>query len=165
MDRLTTEFETYMADWILNDLSSPIALLNGFSKCPYAKTAFLENKVKFYDGSENLFELIEDIVKDWNNENIEVAVIKLNDNTSPSSMGPTVDLLNNAYIPFDFIFLDDHTENEERMDDVVFNNKKYNVLFLQRKSKLDLATKKLEKLGYYKNWTKEYYEEVVGWRS
>jgi hypothetical protein len=36
---------------------------------------------------------------------------------------------------------------------------------LQRKSKLDIAAKKLEKLGYYNNWTKEYYDEVVGWRS
>ena len=165
MSKLTTEFETYMSEWILNDLSSPIAVLNGFSKCPYAKTAYLENKIKFYDGSKDLFELIEDIVKDWDNENTEVAVIKLNNNTSPSSMEPTVDLLNNAYIPQDFIFLDDHVENEERMHDIVFNNGKYNVLFLQRKSKLDLATKKLKKLGYYKNWTKEYYDEVVGWRS
>ena len=28
---------------------------------------------------------------------------------------------------------------------------------------LDLES--LEKLGYYKNWTEEYYNEVVGWRS
>lgn len=159
------EFEAYMSEWILNDLSNPIAMLNGFSKCPYAKTAYLENKVKFYNGSNDLFELIEDIVKDWDNESTDVAVIKLNDNTSPTSMESTVDLLNNAYIPQDFIFLDDHVGNEERMYDVVFNNGKYNVLFLQRKSKLDLATKKLEKLGYYKNWTEEYYDEVVGWRS
>jgi hypothetical protein len=68
-------------------------------------------------------------------------------------------------MPLDFVFLDDHVENEERMDDIVFNNGKYNVLFLQRKSKLDIAAKKLEKLGYYNNWTKEYYDEVVGWRS
>jgi hypothetical protein len=159
------EFEAYMSEWILNDLSNPIAMLNGFSKCPYAKTAYLENKVKFYDGNNDLFELIEDIVKDWDNESTDVAVIKLNDNTSPTSIESTVDLLNNAYIPQDFIFLDDHVGNEERMYDVVFNNGKYNVLFLQRKSKLDLATKKLEKLGYYKNWTEEYYNEVVGWRS
>lgn len=162
---MTTEFETYMSEWILNDLSTPISVLNGFSKCPYAKTAFLENKVKFYNGDENLFELIEDAVKDWDNENTEVAVIKLNNNISSTSIESTVDLLNDAYVPFDFIFLDDHVENKEIMKDLLFNNGKYNVLFMQRKSKLDLATKKLEKLGYYKNWTKEYYDEVVSWRS
>ncbi len=156
---MITEFEIYMRDWILNDLSSPVALLNGFSKCPYAKTAFLDNKVKFFNDAE-----IEGIIKAWDDNSIEVAVINLG-NISSYEISLKTELLNRIYMPLDFIFLDDHVENEERMEDVVFNNGKYNVLFMQRKSKLDLATKKLEKLGYYKNWTKEYYEEVVGWRS
>ena len=156
---MTTEFETYMKDWILNDLSSPIATLNGFSKCPYAKTAFLENKVKFYTNVE-----IDEIAKNWKDDEIEVAVINLGDISSYEITLQT-ELLNRIYMPLDFIFLDDHVDNEERMNDIVFNNGKYNVLFMQRKSKLDLATKKLEKLGYYKNWTKEYYDEVVSWRS
>jgi len=148
-----------MKDWILNDLSNPIAALNGFAKCPYAKTAFLENKVKFYTNTE-----ISDIVKEWNDDIIDVAVINLGD-ISNYEITLQTELLNRIYMPLDFIFLDDHVENEERMNDIVFNNGKYNVLFMQRKSKLDLATKKLEKLGYYKNWTKEYYDEVVTWRS
>lgn len=156
---MTTEFETYMRDWILNDLSSPVALLNGFSKCPYAKTAFLDNKVKFFNDAE-----IEDIIKAWDDNSIEVAVINLGD-ISSYEISLKTELLNRIYMPLDFIFLEDHVDNEERMGDVIFNNGKYNVLFMQRKSKLDLATKKLEKLGYYKNWTEEYYEEVVGWRS
>lgn len=156
---MTTEFETYMGEWILNNLSAPIALLNNFSKCPYAKTAFLENKVKFYTDVE-----IGNIIKDWNDNDIEVAVINLGD-ISNYEITLQTELLNRIYMPLDFVFLDDHVENEERMDDIVFNNGKYNVLFLQRKSKLDIAAKKLEKLGYYNNWTKEYYDEVVGWRS
>jgi hypothetical protein len=64
----------------------------------------------------------------------------------------------------DFIFLDDHVNNVERMHDVVFNNGRYNVLFLQRRSKLAAATRRLEKTGYYNKWTKEYYDEVVSWR-
>lgn len=161
---MTTEFETYMRDWILNDLSSPVALLNGFSKCPYAKTAFLENKVLFYDYEGEFLSLIENLVYNWDNDKTEVAVINVG-NMSAKKLEVVVDILNHSYTPLDFIFLDDHIDNEERMGDVIFNNGKYNVLFMQRKSKLDLATKKLEKLGYYKNWTKEYYEEVVGWRS
>jgi len=152
-----------MKDWILNDLSNPIKQLNNFSKCPYAKTAYLENKVKFYNNSEFLLEVVDKIVKEWNDEQIEVAVIDLGD-ISKEKIESTVDMLNKQYIPLDFVFLDDHVKNEERMNNIVFNNGKYNVLFLQRKSKLDLATKKLEKLGYYKNWTKEYYNEVVSWR-
>ena len=162
---MTTEFETYMREWIMGDLSTPLEILNNLPKCPYAKTAYLENKVMFFDGSELLFDVLETIADTWIDEKIEVAVIKLADSVDADSMTPTVDMLNSVFESSDFVFLDDHNGNEERMKDVVFNNGKYNVLFMQRKSKLDLATKKLEKLGYYKNWTKEYYDEVVGWRS
>lgn len=162
VDKLTTEFETYMREWILNDLSAPIAILNNFSKCPYAKTAYLENKVKFYEITDT--NEIHTIVADWN-EPLDVSVIKLPDSVDKDSIVDLVDNLNDLYMSKDFVFLDDHVDNEERMHDVVFNNGKYNVLFLQQKSKLDSAAKKLEKLGYYKNWTKEYYDEVVSWRS
>jgi hypothetical protein len=151
-----------MREWILNDLSAPIAILNNFSKCPYAKTAYLENKVKFYEITDT--NEIHTIVADWN-EPLDVSVIKLPDSVDKDSIVDLVDNLNDLYMSKDFVFLDDHVDNEERMHDVVFNNGKYNVLFLQQKSKLDSAAKKLEKLGYYKNWTKEYYDEVVSWRS
>lgn len=160
--KLITEFETYMREWILNDLSAPVAVLNNFSKCPYAKTAYLENKVKFFEISHT--NEIHSIVADWD-ELLDVAVIKLPDTVTKNSISTLVDSLNDLYMPEDFVFLDDHVDNEERMGDLVFNNGKYNVLFLQSKSKLDIAAKKLEKLGYYNNWTKEYYKEVVGWRS
>lgn len=158
VDKLITEFESYMKSWIIDDLSNPIAALNNFSKCPYAKTAYLDNKVKFFDNVE-----INYIIESWDDDLIDVAVINLGD-ISSYEMSLQVELLNRVYMPLDFIFLDDHVENEERMNDIVFNNGKYNVLFLQRKSKLNLAEKKLHKLGYYKNWTKEYYDEVVSWR-
>jgi hypothetical protein len=151
-----------MSEWILNDLSAPVAMLNNFSKCPYAKTAYLENKVKFYEISNT--NEIHTLVANWD-ELLDVAVIKLPDTVTKNSISTLVDSLNDLYMPEDFVFLDDHVDNEERMGDIVFNNGKYNVLFLQRKSKLDIAAKKLEKLGYYNNWTAEYYEEVVGWRS
>jgi hypothetical protein len=151
-----------MRDWILNDLSEPVAILNNFSKCPYAKTAYLENKVKFYEIVSTID--IHNVIINWKNDT-DVAVIRLPDDVTGNNIVNLVDELNELYTIDDFVFLDDHTDNEERMHDVVFNNGKYNVLFLQRKSKLDLATKKLEKLGYYENWTEEYYNKVVGWRS
>lgn len=158
------EFETYMRDWILTDLSSPLEILNNLPKCPYAKTAYLENKVMFFNGSEVLIPVIEKIIKDWDDTKIDVAVIRLSDSISTDDITTTVDMLNSMFLPLDFLFLDDHVNNIEQMKDIVFNNGKYNVLFLQKKSKLNLAEKKLHKLGYYNHWTKEYYDEVVSWR-
>lgn len=154
-----------MKDWILNDLSSPLALLNNLPKCPFAKTAFLEDKVWFDESMGEVDLTVGRLTTQWNNDFMEVAVIKLADDMSPTEITALVDRLNDEYMPRDFIFLDDHVMNEERMYDIVFNNGRYNVLFLQRRSKLEMATKKLARLGYYNNWTKEYYDEVVGWRS
>ena len=48
---MTTEFEEYIRNWILEDLCKPVALLNNLPKCPYAKKALLDSKVKFYTAS------------------------------------------------------------------------------------------------------------------
>ena len=161
---MTTEFESHMEDWILNDLSSPVVALGGFAKCPYAKKAYVENKVKFLEDYISLDESISSIAASWDNATTEVVVIRLHD-VDEIMITEVVELLNDRYMQDDFIFLDDHINNVERMHDVIFNNGRYNVLFMQRRSKLAAATRRLEKIGYYNKWTKEYYDEVVSWRS
>lgn len=161
---MTTEFEKFMANWIINDLSEPVAALGGFAKCPYAKKAFVENKVRFLEDYLELEAAISVEASAWNDEKTEVLVIKLN-NVDENQITLLVDSLNDRYMQLDFIFLDDHVNNVERMHNVVFNNGRYNVLLMQRKSKLAAATRRLEKTGYYNKWTKEYYDEVVSWRS
>ena len=161
---MTTEFENYIGDWIINDLSNPIAALGGFAKCPYAKKAYLENKVVFVEEYSDIQETISTLTSVWDNDKTEVAIIRLHD-VDEKQISELVDQLNERYMPDDFIFLDDHVNNIEQMNDVVFNNGRYNVLFMQRKKKLAAATRRLEKTGYYNKWTKQYYDEVVSWRS
>jgi hypothetical protein len=153
-----------MEDWILNELSSPVVALGGFAKCPYAKKAYIENKVKFIEEYNNLDEAVASAVSAWDNATAEVVVIRLHD-IDETTITAVVDSLNSRYMQDDFIFLDDHVNNVEQMHGVIFNNGRYNVLFMQRRSKLAAATRRLEKTGYYNKWTKEYYDEVVSWRS
>jgi hypothetical protein len=162
---LTTEFERFIGEWIIDDLSSPVAALGGFAKCPYAKKAYLENKVIFVKDYHDLEEAVKSVTSSWDNEKTEVAVIRLDASVDEERITELVDSFNSAYLSEDFIFLDDHVNNVEKMHDVIFNNGRYNVLFLQRRSKLAAATRRLEKTGYYNKWTKEYYDEVVSWRS
>ena len=49
-----SDFESYMRDWILKDLSYPVALLNNLPKCPYAKQALLEKKILFFSDVTNI---------------------------------------------------------------------------------------------------------------
>lgn len=161
---MTTEFESYIGQWIIDDLSSPVAALGGFAKCPYAKKAYLEHRVRFVEEYQDLDQTIAGLTSGWDNSNTEVAVVRLDASVDENQITELVDSLNERYMPDDFIFLDDHVNNVERMHDVVFNNGRYNVLFVQRRSKLAAATRRLEKTGYYNKWTKEYYDEVVSWR-
>jgi len=161
VDKLTTEFEDYIRNWILEDLSKPVALLNNLPKCPYAKKALLDSKVKFYTASGDLNYIVKDITKHWNDEEIEVAVIHLDWAVSTKSMESIIKVYNKQYKDQDFLFLDDHVDVEESIQDIDFSNGKYNILLLQRKSKIDNARKQLQKLDYYKNWPEDYYNDVV----
>jgi hypothetical protein len=64
-----------------------------------------------------------------------------------------------------FVLLEDHKDIEERIENVVFNNGKYNLILAQRKDKLKEASDKLHKTKYYENWSKDYYDQVVSWRN
>ena len=158
---MTTEFEEYIRDWILKDLSKPVALLNNLPKCPFAKKALLDQKVKFFKASGDLNYVVKEITKHWKDDEIEVAVIHLDWNVKTDEIERIVNVYNKLYEPKDFLLLDDHVEVEEKIEDVDFSNGQYNILLLQRKSKIVDARKQLKKLNYYKNWPKEYYDEVV----
>lgn len=159
--RPTMEFETYIKRWILEDLSKPVALLNNLPKCPYAKKALLDNKIKFYHVCKDLNFIIQEIAKDWNDDTLEVAVIHLDWEISPNQLENIVVTYNVEYKDQDFLFLDDHVEVDETIKNINFNNGKYNLLLMQRRSKIEAARKQLQKLNYYKNWPEDYYKEVT----
>lgn len=155
---MTTDFEKHITDWIINDLDKPVALLNNMPKCPYAKRALIENKIQFYESEKDSLELIKDIIGKWT-ENIEVAVIKIDDNISPTELSKLAIEANKQHT--DFLILDDHIDVEEKIQDVDFSNNKYNILLCQKRDKVEAARKFLHKAGYYENWDKDYYNSVV----
>ena len=60
-----------------------------------------------------------------------------------------------------YIALEDHPDEIELVKDVVLNNGKYAVVFLQNVNKLNTARTALQKQNYYVNWDAEYYADVV----
>ncbi len=155
---MTTDFEQYITAWIVNDLDKPVAVLNNMPKCPFAKKALLENKIQFYESSKNTIELIKSIVYNWTDD-VEVAVLKIDNNISPTELSKIAIEANKLYS--DFLVLDDHMRVEEKIQDVDFSNNKYNILLCQKRDKVEAARKSLHKAGYYKNWSEEYYNSVV----
>lgn len=156
--------ERYLINWIVKDLSVPHEQLAGLSKCPFARKAYLDNKVRFTSVEGDALAVIMSVADAWD-DSAEVEVFILPDHMSPDSLWSLMDALNQEYLPRDLVFLDDHVQAPETQLGLSFNNGRYNLLMMQRLSKLDLASRKLKMLGYYANWTKDYLDQVVTWRS
>ena len=156
--------ERYLINWIVKDLSVPHEQLAGLSKCPFARKAYLDNKVRFTSVEGDALAVIMSAADAWD-DSAEVEVFILPDHMSPDSLWSLMDALNQEYLPRDLVFLDDHVQAPETQLGLSFNNGRYNLLMMQRLSKLDLASRKLKMLGYYANWTKDYLDQVVTWRS
>ena len=156
--------ERYLINWIVKDLSVPHEQLAGLSKCPFARNAYLDNKVRFTSVEGDALVVIMSVADAWD-DSAEVEVFILPDHLSPDSLWSLMDALNQEYLPRDLVFLDDHVQAPETQLGLSFNNGRYNLLMMQRLSKLDMASRKLKMLGYYQNWTKDYLDQVVSWRS
>ena len=154
----------YLTDWIVKDLSVQHEQLAGLSKCPFARKAYLDGKVAFVLAQgDALSEIM--AAADGFDDSRDVVVFILSDDLSPHALWSLMDALNQEYMPRDLVFLDDHVAVPEQQLGLSFNNGRYNLLMMQRLSKLDMASRKLKMLGYYQNWTKDYLDQVVTWRS
>lgn len=157
------ESKDYIEKWILGFLSTPHQILNNLPPCPYAKKAYLEHKVKIIEVVDYVKE-ITDFLNIWDNS-YEVIIFVCPNNIDASSFIKEVEILNKHFMPKNLVLLEDHVEIEEKIQDLIFNNGKYNLVLAQRKDKLQEASEKLHKISYYQNWPKSYYDEVVGWRK
>ena len=153
-----SDFESYMRDWILKDLSYPVALLNNLPKCHYAKQALLEIKILFFSDVTNINIQLENCICVWDDNYTDVALFDLG-LISVEKLESLAVNFNKKYK--EFLVLDDHTEVDEKIDDVNFSNGRYNILLCQKRKKVVTARKILLKKGYYMNWPKEYYDSVV----
>ena len=162
MVKLTTESKNFLQDWILNFLSSPNQVFGGLPPCPYAKRAYLDNRVQIVETNNYLLD-ITTCIDTWTN-NFDVVIFVCSDTVDPNTFLQDTEYLNKIFLSKDFVILDDHKDILEEVQGVKLNNGKYNLLLVQRRSLLNDAAKKLENTDYYKNWPKDYYDDVVSWR-
>lgn len=144
-----------LESWINDFLSIEHSSFNLLPPCPYAKTAWNENKVDValddplthFDPS--LLELKDVIVYVFDPAQITVKEL----------YGLAVEL-NERYLTT--VALDDHPEHRETVDNVVLNQNQYALLLVQNRGKLGHARNILEAKGYYKHWDPQYLAEVWG---
>lgn len=158
---MTTASE-YLKEWILNFLSEPQDLLNGFPPCPYAKKSLIENKIKFCSSVDYIKDICE-AFDNWD-DSAEVVIFIVPDDIDPTTFVDDIQKINEIYLKKGFVCLEDHKDIPEPFFNIHFNNGKYNLVLCQKLEKINQASEILLNKGYYKNWNKDMYDQVVSWR-
>lgn len=161
-DNVTTEYETYLKNWIEEVLSVPNDLLNSLPICPFARKAILENKVKFIR-TQNYVLDISTLLQSWD-DSVHALVFVCNDDVDPDQFADDIKNLNKKFLVDNLVLLEDHVLIEEPFHGIKFNNGKYNIVIAQRLHSINEASRSLERSGYYINWSDTLYNDVVKWR-
>ena len=155
---MITESEQYLRSWIDEFLSKPESLLNGLPPCPYARKA----RIKFIETDNYIFDITQ-CLENWSKEYDVVGFVC--GDVEPANFVLDVRCLNDYWLSRGFVCLEDHKDIPEIFHHLNFSNGRYNLILVQQSEKLNAASKQLTDAGYYKNWSKDMYNDVVAWRS
>ena len=168
--------------WSREYLEIPNVHLNKMPACPFAKQAWKDEKVvidvrnieKGY--TRNLDSKIREI--NWNKKEILIFCDLSFKEYSLNKFQTKVDRFNNKYNKKDLYFMGFHPRNPANDEDQAFlvepngdreslpkSDLEYSMMLVQKFSQLYYASVKLHKMGYYKLWPKDYYDDVVTTRQ
>jgi hypothetical protein len=153
-----------LSDWIINFLDVPQAVLNNIAPCPFAKTALVNGKIRFIVGSDSVVQDMLQLNAQWDSEYEGVVLIYPSDIDADKFVSSVEEVNEKCYRHSGLLALEDHPQIPEDIVGLRFNNHKYAVVIIQRAEKLRKASEILSKRGYYKNWTQQDINNVVGWR-
>tara|TARA_R100001163_G_C5066620_1_gene205169 strand:+ start:2993 stop:3619 length:627 start_codon:yes stop_codon:yes gene_type:complete len=154
---------TEIKEWSASVLEVTSDHFNGLPPCPYAKAAWINNRVKFDFGDKDIVldhiqgwddscDLLIVIAEDWAFEEIEDWCEAKNDEIRKD------DIVLMPFVPGEGP--DTGQPEEEATNWEYLVDEPYSMIFIQRLSKVNKASESLEKQGYYKNCTAEFLEYV-----
>ena len=147
--------------WIQKTLSTPNPIFNNLPACPYAKQAWILDKVQVCQFESWVDAYTDLLVKDFNFEKYEVVIFAFPHQTIvPSQLSEIICNLQKMWNKKDIVVLEDHPDDIEEVKNFNLNFGKCCLLLIQSRSKLNEAREHLESKGYYKNWDAEYKKDV-----
>ncbi len=133
--------------------------------CPFAKQAMLDERINYVPGGKHtITPLLNSLASNWDEKYEVVVVYADKDELTPNELKTIVDDFNRFARDKDVVALEDHPNDPEILNGVSMNFGKAILILVQRLSKLNKASDILKKKGYYDNWPKENYDDVVKWR-
>jgi len=157
-----------LRSWSKHVLEVPSAHLNGLPPCPYAKKAWLDNKVKVIQVGDVLLSAPE--YAPLTDHQYDLVVIASFNIPDASEMEEVVQQYNDEGCADDYYFMLFHPEYgaEEADLDFLYEHDwvsgiedEYCMIFIQKLSKVDDLSVQLEKQGYYKAFPEDEYQTLV----
>ena len=154
-----------LADWMKDFVEKPNLLLNNWAPCPYARQARIADKIAIiFSDHLKLTSTVEKNLPLLEDKDVFIVCF---DHTAISAdeISELVKAHNRLLMKKDVVVLEDHPDSIEMLNGVEMNFGKCGLLLVQKLSKLSIASDQLREKGYYDNWPKENYLDVVAWRQ
>ena len=152
--------------WSGDALEKPSPFFNNLPPCPYAKQAWLEDKVAILFKDENSYQVLYSCASQFDDHFDLAIIVDLVNSKEPEDFHEYLDSLNDfiatgAFIDKDIWLMGFHPDDEpsDFVEDLAFDydvDTSYSMIFVQRLSKLQEAADKLNKNGYYDSYDGEY---------
>lgn len=162
-----TRIESDLRSWSREVLEVPNSYLGGIPPCPYAKQAWADKKVSVTE-SDNIYADALKFCSSFAELGKELVVLASYDLPELYSFSEYVAQLNNTFPTLHCMeFHPDHGAEDAELDFLTDNDWEssidapYCMLFIQDLELVVRASDKLERLGYYKAYPEDEYEQLV----
>jgi len=150
------EVKKDIATWIIDTLSTDNPAFNGMPPCPFAKKALLTDRIEvIVVDNDTDFKLTKGILSEGNDV---VAYVFDPTTVTPAGLTNIAVSLNNKSP--ELIFLEDHPDETEQVQDFVCNQGKYACIFGAVRDGVLEAREYLKTTDYYNNWDEDYKQTV-----
>ena len=158
----------------------PMNIHLGFPACPFAAKWRKDGKLRIeVRPDKTKYEKhLTALLKDWNKKHHDILIFcdPYFDQYDEEQFQEKIDFYNKTYNKRDVYFMGFHPNNPANSEDQEFlvdptddckyeTDLGYSMMLIQKFKQLYDASCKLHKIGYYKKWPAEYYDEVVKTRQ
>jgi len=165
-----TTIEDDLRDWSKHVLEVPSPHLKGLPPCPYARKAWLNNKVEVIEAHNDFVVTAVKNAYKVLNDTLELVVVASYALPDADSLQKSIEALNILGAKQDLYFMCFHPDYgaEDAELDFLYDTtwqssieQEYCMVFVQRLSNVDDKSRVLETKGYYEAFPKEEYEQLV----
>ena len=177
--KLAEKIKDDVINWSKNVLE-PMNKHLGFPACPFAAKWRRENKLRIeVRPDKSKYEKhLTNVLKDWNKKQHDIIIFcdPYWEQYNNIRFQDKIDFYNKTYNKRDVYFMGFHPTNPATVEEQEFlvnptddcdwePSYQYSMMLVQKFKQLYEASCKLHKIGYYKNWPAEYYDDVVKTRQ